>query len=339
MLAATESGPMIKVPHRDRPAASDVQLASGKAQHLNLRLVTALTLARYVHLARIVCLVAALLVSTLSNAEEIYVDSALLTLIEHAEISARESGPLTHREIAEGVTVEADTVLGKIDDHEAMLILERATTELKIAQMAVENDIKVRFARKSQDVAQAELKRSLESVEKFPKSVSQTELDRLRLLADKAVLEIEQATLEQEQARLTRMLKQNDVERARLLLERRQIKAPFPGMVVQWKKQRGEWVEPGMAVVRMIRLNRLRAEAFVASKSLPANLIGRNVLLTVDLPGKPASRFQGKLVFVDPEIDPINSQVRIWAEIDNSSLQLRPGQSASFVIQPIQSDK
>jgi len=277
--------------------------------------------------------------ATFSFAQEIRVDSALLTLIEHVDISARDAGPLTQREIAEGMTVDAETLLGKIDDREAVLVLDRALTELKMAQMVVENDIKVRFARKSQEVAQAELRRSLESVEKFPKSVSQTELDRLRLLADKAVLEIEQATLEQEQARLTRAIKQNDADRALLLLERRQIKAPFPGMVVQWKKQRGEWVEPGMTVVRMIRLNRLRAEAFVAAKSLPANLVGRNALLTADLPGKPNSKFAGKLVFVDPEIDPVNNQVRIWVEVDNSSLLLRPGQSASLIIEPVRSDE
>jgi len=267
-------------------------------------------------------------------AEEIVVESVLVTLIEQAEISALEGGPLVHREIVEGTTVDVDTVLGKIDDREAVLVLERARTELKIAQMLVENDIKIRFARKSQEVAQSELKRSLESVEKFPKSVSQTELDRLRLLVEKSALEIEQATLDQTQATLTQQLKQSDVDRARLQLDRRLIKAPFPGMIVQWKKQRGEWVEPGTPVVRIIRLNRLRAEAFVDSKRLPPNSIGRKVILTVDLAGAPKSRFEGKLTFVDPEIDPVNDQVRIWAEIENGSLALRPGLAASMTIHP-----
>lgn len=264
--------------------------------------------------------------------EEIRVESALLTLIEHADLPASESGPLVQREIVEGATVDIDAVLGKIDDHEAMLVLERAKTELRIAQAIVENDIKVRFARKSQEVALAELKRSQESIEKFPKSVSQTELDRLKLLADKAALEIEQAQVDHEQAKLSKLLKQNDVDRAELLLQRRKIKAPFPGMVVNWKKQRGEWVEAGTPVVRIIRLNRLRAEAFVSSKIPPADLLGRPVQLVIDLPGKSKSRFEGKLVFVDPEIDPVNNQMRIYAEIDNSDLQLRPGQSATMVI-------
>lgn len=266
------------------------------------------------------------------QAQDLRVDSALLTLIEHADISAREAGPLIHREIGEGVTVDTDTVLGKIDDREAQVLVERARIEIKVAQMLVENDIKVRFARKSQEVAQAELKRSLESVEKFPKSVSQTELDRLRLMAEKAGLEIDQAIVDREQAILTRQLKQNDLDRASLLLERRLIKAPFPGMIVQWKRQRGEWVEPGTPVVRLIRLNRLRAEAFVSSKLIPQDAVGRTVTLLASSPGKSTSKFSGKLVFVDPEIDPVNDQVRIFAEIENTDLLLRPGQSAVLLI-------
>lgn len=273
------------------------------------------------------------LLSNGAFAADIRVDSALLTLIEQADISAREAGPLIHREISEGITVDSDAVLGKIDDSEAKVLVDRAVTELRIAQMLVENDIKVRFARKSSEVAQSELKRSLESVEKFPKSVSQTEIDKLRLMADKATLEIEQATVDHEQAVLTRQLKEHDVERAKLLLERRLIKAPFPGMVVQWKKQRGEWVEPGTPVVRMIRLNKLRAEAFVSAKLRPADLIGRSVTLMVDQKDDAKkTKFEGRLVFVDPEVDPVTNQMRIWAEIDNSDLILRPGQSASLIL-------
>lgn len=266
------------------------------------------------------------------HAEDILVKSALVTLLEQADVSAQESGPLTHREIGEGTTVEAGSVLGKIDDREARVALERAQLELKMAQMQADNDIKVRFATKSREVAQAELTRSLESVEKFPKSVSQTELDRLKLLAEKAVLEIDQAKLDLEQAALSGQIKRNEVDRATLMLGRRLITAPFPGVVVQWKKQRGEWVEPGTPVVRVIRLNRLRAEAFVSSKLLPQGAAGAAVTLVADLPGKPESKFPGKLVFIDPQIDPVNDQVRILTEIDNSSLVLRPGQAASLVI-------
>ena len=76
----------------------------------------------------------------------------------------------------------------------------------------------------------------------------------------------------------------------------------------------------------------------VFATTLLGDLLDRPVQLYVDLPGKPKSRFEGKLVFVDPEIDPVNNQMRIYAEIDNTKLQLRPGQSAMMVI-PLEKSK
>ena len=266
--------------------------------------------------------------------EDIRVESALLTLIEHADVSASETGLLSLLAVKEGETVAEGKPLAKIDDRDAKLIRDRAETELKVARSFAENDVKIRFAKLSVAVANAELMRAKESNVKFPKSVSQSEIDRLKLLADKSVLEVEQAEVDQQQAKLSLQIKQQEFDRATLALDRRTITAPFPGMVVQWKKQHGEWVEPGMPVMRLIRLNRLRAEAFVASGKLPGNLIGRPTKFVVNDSGKSASKFTGTLVFVSPEIDPVNGQVRIWAEIENDNLALHPGESGTLLIGP-----
>ena len=40
----------------------------------------------------------------------------------------------------------------------------------------------------------------------------------------------------------------------------------------------------------------------------------------------------GVITFVSPEVDPINRQVRLIAEIDNRMLTLRPGDRADILI-------
>lgn len=270
---------------------------------------------------------------------EILIESSLLTLIEQADVSASDAGLLRELVVKEGDSVEEGKPLAKIDDREAKLILARAETEFKVAQSVANNDIKVRFARLSVAVADAELKRAQESNFKFPKSVSQTELDRLKLMADKAQLEVEQAELDQKLAKLSLSTKQHELDRAIHAVERRTITAPFPGFVAQWKKQQGEWVEPGAPVMRLIRLNRLRAEAFISSQNLSANLLGRRVLFVIDVPGKPSSKHEGKLGFISPEIDPVNGQVRIWAEVKNDDLSLYPGQSGRLLIGHVPEDR
>ena len=267
--------------------------------------------------------------------DEIQIDSAQLTLIEHANVSASEPGVLSLLAVKEGETVEEGRPLAKIDDRDVKMIHARAEVELQFARVLAENDIKTRFAKLAVDVANSELARAKESNAKFPKSVSQTELDRLKLMADKAVLEVEQAVLDRQQAQMTLAIKQQDLNRAALALERRTIAAPFPGMVVEWKKQHGEWVEPGTPIMRLIRLNRLRAEAFITLRNSPQKLVGRGVTFLIDGETKTPQKFAGKLVYVSPEIDPVNGQVRIWAEIENNDLNLRPGQSGRLQIGPM----
>jgi multidrug efflux pump subunit AcrA (membrane-fusion protein) len=276
--------------------------------------------------------VLSLLIVAVEPADEPRINSALLTLIEDADVSASETGLLSLLAVKEGETVEEGMPLAKIDDRDAKLVRARAETELTVARTIANNDVKIRYAKLSVAVANSELARATESNAKFPKSVSQSEIDRLKLLADKAVLEIEQAELEQQQAKLSLQIKQHEFDRATLALERRTITAPFPGMVVQWKKQRGEWVEPGVPVMRLIRLNRLRAEAFVSSQQLPANLVGRQATFLVNSGSKVPQKYAGKFVFVSPEIDPVNGQVRVWAEIENGALGLRPGQTGAILI-------
>jgi macrolide-specific efflux system membrane fusion protein len=103
-------------------------------------------------------------------------------------------------------------------------------------------------------------------------------------------------------------------------------------MVVQVNRRRGEWVEPGEMVVRILRLDRLRAEGFLKARYLSGDVEDWRVTLTVDLPGRPAAELPGEVVFVSPEIDPVNSQVSIWVEVDNEDLRLRPGMRAKMTI-------
>jgi macrolide-specific efflux system membrane fusion protein len=269
-----------------------------------------------------------------AGADKTIVKSALVTIIEEAEIPAPVEGVLSAVDTREGQLVEARAVVARIEDAEVRLTHERARTEFEIARKQAGNDLKVRLARKSADVARTELKRAIESVEKYKKSVSDTEIDRLRLAADKAELEIEQALHEQETARLTSRLKEIEMELAKQAVDRRLLTSPISGMVVQVNLHQGEWVQPGKTAVRVLRVDRLRVEGFVAAELLTGDLVGRRATLTVDLPGKAGAAFEGAVVFVSPEINPVNQQVRVWAEVENRQLLLRPGLRGNLTIHP-----
>jgi len=266
-------------------------------------------------------------------AADLPVDSVLITLSEYVEVPARDAGALDALDVREGAQVKPGDVLGQLDQREAILAQRRAELEFELATRQAKNDSKVRLARRGQEVAQAELKRGLDSVEKYRQSVTPSELDTLRLNADTAAIELEQALHDLAMAVGSRDLKRNELETSVLRVEHRKIVAPIAGVVVQLKRQRGEWVEPGTPVLRMVRMDRLRAEGFIHARDLADNVLGRPVKLTVDLPGKPQTAFHGVVTFLSPEVNPVNGQVRVWADIDNPELLLKPGLPASMRIE------
>lgn len=266
-----------------------------------------------------------------TDAGGIEAESVVLRLLEEAEVPSQESGVVTSVAVREGQRVKQGDLLTQIDDQVPRLAADAAKAQFEIARAKATNDVAIRFAKKSLEVSQAELKRSTESIERFPKSVSQSQMDVERLNVQKNQLESEQAEQEQKIATLEMNAKQNELTAAQAEVARRKILAPFDGVIVQVYARKGEWVEPGQKAMRIVNVDRLKAEGFVPAAQATAELVSRPVQVTVE--GiETAKPIEGTIVFVSPEVDPITGQVRVWAEIDNRDGRLRPGQPAKMVV-------
>jgi macrolide-specific efflux system membrane fusion protein len=264
-------------------------------------------------------------------AASITVDSVVLRLLEEAEVPAQEGGVVTSVVVREGQRVKQGELLAQIDDEVPRLAAEAVQAQYDIARAKAANDVRRRFAKKSLEVSEAELRRSMESIERFAKSVSQSQLDVERLTVQKNQLEAEQADHEHQVATLEMKAQENELIAARAQVARRRIVAPFDGVVVQTYVRRGEWVEPGQKALRIINVDRLKAEGFVPAAGTVADLSGKSVSLEVEGQTEKGP-VRGTVLFVSPEVDPINGQVRVWAEIDNREGRLRPGQPARMMI-------
>lgn len=281
---------------------------------------------------RLDVLVLACLLPSALGAQPIEVEAVLLAPIQEVEVPAQEAGLLQRVLVAEGALVKQGDLLAQIDDTDACLQKKRAEVELDNARRNAGNDVKVRVANKSAEVAQAELQRGLESQNRYPKSVSETEIGRLRLAAEHAKLQVEQAKYELETAQLALRVQENQLQQAARQIERRRILAPVSGRVVQIFRQPGEWVEPGQAIARVLRIDRLKAVGALEGGRLGSDPTGRAVTLHVDVPQRGSVEFQGRVTFIHSEVNPVNGQLDFWAEIENPDLQLRPGLRASLTI-------
>jgi multidrug efflux pump subunit AcrA (membrane-fusion protein) len=274
-----------------------------------------------------------------ASAEPLVVESALLRLTQQVEVPARAQGVLSSINVAEGDSVEQGTILAQMDDVEARLLEGRAAIELQLNKEKVINDVAIRSAQRAVVFNQTEFKRLERAGRDTPGSISISELEQLRFRAEQAELDLEKAQHERRQDQLSADLKTKELELSQYNVDVRKLSAPIKGVVVEVLRQPGEWVEPGEKVVRIVRMDRLRVEGMVHIRDVPPNLRGAPVTIAMELPGKGEMTFPGKVVFVSPEISPVNGQVRIWAEVDNKDGLLKPGLRPRMTILPATLDQ
>lgn len=266
-----------------------------------------------------------------ATAEDVKVDAVVLRLLHEADAPAQRPGVLTKIHVREGDSVSKGDLLAELDQREAELAEQASRVEWEIAKRRAENDVQVRYASKANEVAAAELRRSEESIVSFPKSISRSQIDVERLEVEKTALEREQAEQDQRLLSMEVEVKKSAVHAARLERRLRQIVAPLDGVVVEAPARLGEWLEPGELAFRLVSVDRLKAEGFIAAADAARVKPGSAAL--VRLSADDDSAVVGRVVFVSPEVDPINNQVRVWAEVENKARLLRPGQHAEMTIQ------
>lgn len=283
-------------------------------------------------LSSMIFIATAVMASAEEIPSEIPVKLVQITLSQEADLALSEAGRLSEVSAEEGKQYDAGEILSRLDDEEAELLVSRARAELSIAEAEAESDINIRLAKATEEVAKARLRRGELAFERYKNSISEEKLDEDRLAVKEAELRIEQAQHEHQVAKLTLEIKRSELKLAEVQLEKKRTRAPFPGIVVQVNGHQGEWIEQGTAVVRIVRLDRLKVQGFIGAEHLPASVQGRKVKIEIPRADGTAITLESTVAFVSPEVNPINKQRPVWAEIDNKSLLLSPGMKAEMTI-------
>ena len=211
----------------------------------------------------------------------------------------------------------------------------RAQAEHDQTLAKAESDVDVRYSQKAQGVAEMAFLKAKQSADRIPGSVTDVELERLKLEWEKTGLQIEQAELERRLAALDATSKGVEVEAADKAIERRVIRSPLAGEVEEVIPHQGEWLQPGDPLARVIRTDRLKVEGFVdATRFNPADVRDRPVTVEARLAGDRRETFQGRIVNVRPRME--SGSYRVLAEVDNrqddGEWLLRAGQFVTMTV-------
>ena len=261
----------------------------------------------------------------------LYVEGAILKTIESTSVAAQVSGMVQVLNVKEGARVKLNQEIGRVRDTAVRLQMEKSKLSITIAEKKRNSDIDRRMAEKNRAVAENEYQRAVEANQQIKDVYPINEVDRLRLLFDRAGLETERAVHQQAMAALDVAMAEMDYKQSVELSQRHRIVAPCDGIIVALEKRIGEWVEPGTVVVKIVQIDKLRIEGFMNAMDAVPELVGTTARVLIEGTVPPIET-SAKLVFISPEANPLNSQVRVFLEVDNSNGKLRPGIRPTTII-------
>ena len=263
--------------------------------------------------------------------------SGLVSLLEESHVAAQESGVLKEVLAQDGQQVAAGQRLALIDPTLAILERNVRETELHVARKRAKDTISVDYARSAAKVYERDYLRKLEANRRVSGSVPKAEIELANLQHEQYRLQTKKSEFELEIAALEVKVSEATLEAAEEHVRRREITAPWDGIVEKVARHTGDWVQPGDPVLRLVRMDRLRIKCFLnAAEYAPAEVVGRSVTVVVEgLAHAGAEPFHGKVVGASPMVE-ANNHFLVWAEVENRKHNgywvLRDGLKATVTI-------
>lgn len=236
--------------------------------------------------------------------------------IDQVILASERAGIVATLAVREGSLVKAGDVLVVLQDN----VLQ---ARYAFAKAQADSDVKIRDASKAAEVAAAEHQIAVDAIRREPNAVARTELLRLKLAAERAALQVEEAELEA-------LLARHRASEAKAELEASSIRAPWAGLVVRTFKSRGEAVQLGDPVLELVNPDRLRVEGYLPVVQRGLARPGATVQVRQQLADDTTVTLDGRLAFVDVSVEPVTQSIRFWAEVPNPRGELLAGLSAEL---------
>jgi len=149
--------------------------------------------------------------------------------------------------------------------------------------------------------------------------LAKANLDRERDLAVRKVV----SKQELDTAQSTFGQKQGAVDNMRAFITKKQIRAPFDGMLGIRQVNVGQMINSGQQVVQLTALDRVYVDFALPQQNLPQLAAGYEARVHADsLPGR---EFKGKVTAINSMVDNVTRNISLQATFDNPDHELHPG--------------
>lgn len=162
----------------------------------------------------------------------------------------------------------------------------------------------------------AELKRLRSS-----RDLARIQFDRMKRLAKRGMAP--QSDLDKARAEYREVLAL--IEKQRVLIEKKKIKAPFAGTLGIRRVDLGQFLPAGTPVVNLQRLQPIYVDFSLPQQNMQQVAPGREVAFSLQTETDSEREFHGTIEAVDPLVEEGSRSFHIRATLDNTSGLLRPG--------------
>lgn len=202
-----------------------------------------------------------------------------------AALHAEVEGPVAEVAVREGGYVRAGEVVVRIDPTLYEIRVRQRRAQLERAQAEYED--KILFDDRIEDPAVRE---------------ERARQARIRVGLDEAQAALEEAEYE---------------------LAKTQVRAPFSGRVANLAVPSGARISPGDSLATIVDLSLIDIDAAVLHSELPMVEVGREA--TATFPALPGEEFRGRVVSVNPLVDPETQTARVTVRLANPEARIVPG--------------
>lgn len=251
-------------------------------------------------------------------------------------MKAEVSGVVQKLNVEESQHVKQGDLLVQLDDREYRLNLERADAERlsKLSTILVE--------KKFGELGEIPVSSDREKIQKAKEEYNNaSELFRKGLISRK---NFEQASTDYELALIesgekkdeilaaSKGLTQSEVEvkKARLDLEKTEIRAPFSGIITDIKISPREHLSSGRELFSLVDISHIQVYAKVLESEIGRLQVGREV--EIKFSAYPEKVFKGRTKAISPIINPEDKTCKVVIEVDNPREEIKPGMHAEVEI-------
>lgn len=251
-------------------------------------------------------------------------------------MKAEVSGVVQKFNVEESQHVKQGDLLVQLDDREYRLNLERADAERlsKLSTILVEK----RFGELGERPASSDREKIQKAKEDYDNA---SELFRKGLIsrknfeqasADYELALIESGEKKDEILAASKGLTQSEVEvkKARLDLEKTEIRAPFSGIITDIKISPQEHLSSGRELFSLVDISHIQVHAKVLESEIGRLQVGREV--EIKFSAYPEKVFMGRTKAISPIINPEDKTCKVVIEVDNPWEEVKPGMHAEVEI-------